>query len=778
MALPAACGSEAGPTPDESTATAQQAFSNCVKSVEGEGDYNVGWVGLQTDGTLWRGFPAQKYEGLDQIESIGSIDGEALTWCVVRSDHTAWCWGANGSGQVGNGNTIQQTDPVQITALGNQVKEVVTSNDFSCALKLDNTVWCWGDNSAAQLGTATPSQSLTPVQIGALGNTVEQISAGFLHACAKKSDDTLWCWGNNSFGEIGRGDFNNPQVGPIQVMTNVDKVSAGGFFTCAIDNAKKLYCWGDNADGHVGVGNTTNQPSPQEVTTIGTVNEVDASVRSACAIKADTTVWCWGWQDHGRLGDGVDADAPVTTPQPVSGSLGTTGGAVSIHAKEGSACVVTSANELMCWGSGNFLDGQGPSNVPIAIDFCGLPRLNSITPTVGSTLGGTQVSFLGENFTGSTRVFFSDTEATAVSFVNSGEVVATAPAYFESTVDVRIENPGSKRGVLKQAFSFQPPPEVYQALPTAGPLAGGTLVTLQGSSLKSGLGVSFGGTPATSVTLVSATEATAVTPAHAAGFVNIVVTNSDGQTDQLDNGFQYKAAPATTGVAPNSGPAGIQVILTGTDYEWNTIIRVDGTAVTATYVDPTTIGINMPAHADGPVPIEAENADGQKSTLSNAFTYDSTSGGAGGSSSTGGASNGGTAGTGGSSNAGSSAGGSGNAGTGGSGGSGNGGSGNGGSGNSTAGGNAGDGGSNTSGGSGNTSSGGSTSTGGVGTGGSATGGSAGTSDNGANTDDSSVKCYCSTPGAGGESEGALGTWLLGFVVAGAGLARRRQARRS
>ncbi|MCA9632046.1 MAG: IPT/TIG domain-containing protein [Myxococcales bacterium] len=750
VALPAACGSEPSPSPSEPTRVTRQAFSNCVKSVEGEGDIGKGWVGLQTDGTLWRGYPAQKYEGLDQIESLGSIDGEALTWCVVRSDHTAWCWGANDSGQVGNGDTLQQQDPVQITALGDQVKQIVTSDDFACALKLDNTVWCWGDNTHGQLGQTTTDPSLAPVQVSALGNNVEQISAGFWHGCAKKSDDTLWCWGNNSYGEIGRSDFVSPQLGPIQVMTDIDQVSAGGFFTCAIDNAKKLYCWGDNADGHVGVGNQINQASPQEVTTIGAVNAVDASVRSACAIKEDSTVWCWGWQDHGRLGDGVDADAPVTTPQPVSGPLGTTGGAVSIHGSEGAACVVTTANELMCWGGGGFLDGQGPSTVPIAIDFCGLPRLNSIAPTVGSTLGGTQVSFYGENFDANTRVYFADAEATGVSFIDSGELLATAPSYFQATVDVRIENPGSKRGVLKSAFTFQPPPALYSALPASGPLGGGTTVTLQGSALLSGLSVTFGGAPATSVTWVSATEATAVTPAHAAGFVNIVVTNSDGQSHQLTDGFNYKAAPATSSLAPTSGPAGTQVVLTGSDYEWNTIIRVDGSDVSTTFVNETTIGITMPPHADGPVPIEAENADGQRSTLNDAFVYDSTgSGGAGG------ANTGGAAGS-----AGNGAGGSGNAGSAG--------TGNGGAGASDAG--------SASGGTGGSGAGvgGADSVGGLG---GAAAGSAGTSGSQATpTDDSSIKCYCSAPGARTEG-GGLGTWMLGCVVAGALGRRRRLARR-
>ncbi len=624
----------------------QQAFPNCVAAVEGLGIVAAGWIGLRTDGTLWRGSPGMKEPGFDSVSSLGDVDGEATTFCAVRNDDSLWCWGKNDHGQVGNGNTLPQDWPVQVTALGNTVAQAATSNDFACALKLDGSLWCWGANDFGQLGDGLTQDSLIPVHVATLGNDVAAISAGFVHACALKTDDTVWCWGNNSYGEIGIGSFVTPQPTPQQILVvpTAKKVSAGGFFTCAIDSSDKLFCWGDNGDGHLGIGNYDNQHTPIEVTTLGTgVIEVDTSVRAACAIKTGGAVWCWGWQEHGRLGNGSTAAAGQPLPVTVSGPLGS-GGAARVHLAEGAGCAVTPASELYCWGAGGFLDGTGATAVPAAIDFCTLPTLDNINPTNGSTLGGTTVTLTGTQFDSSATVTFGSKSATQVNLINATTLEAVTADYWVDVVDVTVTVQGNRNAMLPDAFTYSAPPGLYGVDPASGPLAGGTFCTLTGSNFQTGATVSFDGVAATNVSVTAIDTITLNTPAHAAGLVDVVVQNPDTQTDTLTNGFNYVPAPIPTSVDPNSGTTagGTPVTISGSGFQWNTAVTFGGVPVTATYLDPNTLGLTTPPHAAGPVDVVTTNTDSQNGTLNAGFTYVQGQGGGGAGGGTGGTGVGGT----------------------------------------------------------------------------------------------------------------------------------------
>src|SRR5204863_2154972 len=128
-----------------------------------------------------------------------------------------------------------------------------------------------------------------------------------------------------------------------------------------------------------------------------------------------------------------------------------------------------------------------------------------------------------------------------------------------------------------------PPPTVSAISPTSGTTAGGTSVTITGTAFQSGASVTFGGAAATNISVVSSTTITATTAAHAAGAVNVVVTNTDGQSGTLSNGFTYSAgAPALTSVSPNSGTTagGSAITVTGTNFGSGATLSLGGTAAT------------------------------------------------------------------------------------------------------------------------------------------------------------------------------------------------------
>ncbi len=167
-------------------------------------------------------------------------------------------------------------------------------------------------------------------------------------------------------------------------------------------------------------------------------------------------------------------------------------------------------------------------------------------------------------------------------------------------------------------------PTVSSVTPATGPVSGGTSVTVTGTNFVTGATVSFGGTGATNVTVVNSTSLTATTAAHAAGVVNVVVTNPDTQSGILTNGFTYAPAPTVGSVSPNSGPAsgGTSVTVTGTNFVTGATVSFGGTGATnVTVVNGTSLTATTPAHAAGAVNVTVTNPDTQSGTLPSGFTY-------------------------------------------------------------------------------------------------------------------------------------------------------------
>jgi IPT/TIG domain-containing protein len=169
------------------------------------------------------------------------------------------------------------------------------------------------------------------------------------------------------------------------------------------------------------------------------------------------------------------------------------------------------------------------------------PVLTTVSPTSGPTSGGTSVTLTGRNFASGTTVSFGGVAATNTTVVSGTQVKAVTPAHAEGSVGVVVTNPGGQSATLANGFRFvAPAPIVTSVAPTTGPTRGGTPVTLTGRNFVSGATVRFGGAAATAAVVVSATRITAVTPPHQRGTVNTVVTNPDGQSGTLANGFTYR----------------------------------------------------------------------------------------------------------------------------------------------------------------------------------------------------------------------------------------------
>ena len=254
------------------------------------------------------------------------------------------------------------------------------------------------------------------------------------------------------------------------------------------------------------------------------------------------------------------------------------------------------------------------------------PTVTAVSPNSGSAGGGTSVTITGTNFLSGATVTFGGSAATNVSVVSGTSITAKTPSHGGGAVNVVVKNSDGQTGTLNGGYSYaNPAPTVSSVSPNSGSSGGATGVTITGTNFLSGATVSFGGTAAANVTVVSSTSITAKTPTHATGAVNVVVTNSDGQSGTLSNGYTYvNTAPTVASLTPANGPiaGGTAVTITGTNFVSGATVSFGGTAATGvTVVSSTSITATAPAHAAGAVDLVVTNPNGQNGTLSNGYTY-------------------------------------------------------------------------------------------------------------------------------------------------------------
>ena len=254
-----------------------------------------------------------------------------------------------------------------------------------------------------------------------------------------------------------------------------------------------------------------------------------------------------------------------------------------------------------------------------------------MSPVTGTINGGTAIALTGTGFLPGATVQLGGTSATR----DSGEQQrhhGHTPAHAAGAVSIVVTNTDTKSGTLTNGYTYtgpqsNPAPTVTAITPNSGSTNGGTTVTITGTGFLSGATVKLGGTSATSVALVNSTSITAITPAHAAGAVSVLVTNTDAQSGTLTNGFTYTApnpAPTVTAITPNSGSTdgGTTVTITGTGFLAGATVKLGGTSATSVaVVNSTSITAVTPAHAAGAVSVQVTNTDAQSGTLTNGFTY-------------------------------------------------------------------------------------------------------------------------------------------------------------
>jgi alpha-tubulin suppressor-like RCC1 family protein len=264
-------------------------------------------------GTNWADTPTTEPEDLYTLSAGGNHTA------AIKTDGTLWTWGRGNYGELGTNNTISRSTPVTTFAGGTNWKQVSSGRDHTAAIKTDGTLWSWGYGGSGQLGTNDIINRSTPVTTFAGGTDWKQVSTGYLHTAAIKTDGTLWSWGYGGFGQLGTNDTTTRSI-PVTTFaggTNWKQISAGGFHTAAIKTDGTLWTWGNGNAGGLGTNDTTDRSTPVTTFTGGTNwKQVSAEgYAHISAIKTDGTLWTWGYGSFGILGNNntTDRSTPVTT---------------------------------------------------------------------------------------------------------------------------------------------------------------------------------------------------------------------------------------------------------------------------------------------------------------------------------------------------------------------------------------------------------------------------------------------------------------------------------
>ncbi len=275
--------------------------------------------------------------------------------CGLTREGQALCWGANDSGQLGDGSRVDRPVPAPV-ASDARFSTIAAGVSHTCGLEGEGQVLCWGSNADGQLGDGSHEDRMTPGPVSGDQRFVELV-AGWNHTCGLTATREAFCWGLNDHGQLGDGSLAERLV-PTRVPDSFESLVAGSAHTCGISGGEVL-CWGDDTSGQLGDGATRSRPRPALVHGLpAPVTQLAAGAVSTCALLADGRAYCWGQNVHGELGDGTrDSRA---TPSPVSGNLRFR----SIYAGGALTCGFTTAGVQYCWGlnqSGELGDGTRES---------------------------------------------------------------------------------------------------------------------------------------------------------------------------------------------------------------------------------------------------------------------------------------------------------------------------------------------------------------------------------------------------------------------------------
>jgi len=262
--------------------------------------------------------------GIDPSGVIGLVSGIHHT-CVLTSANEVFCWGLNSSGQLGDGTTENRNEPILVDGLEGKITSISAGAEFTCALNDANDVFCWGNNSSGQLNDGTEDHSSIPVKTTTVSSDTVLISGGSLELQGITSDGTMQLWNSQPVIPVtGLPEEDNAFV-------SADRFTEGG---CTMTEAGDVNCWGGITDAQVKGAVVSDMLSSGQ--------------GHACTMKAEGLV-CWGSNSNGQLGDDSTDDSLEETLV-----VELEQGVIALAAGMKHTCVIYADEDIACWGLNDY----------------------------------------------------------------------------------------------------------------------------------------------------------------------------------------------------------------------------------------------------------------------------------------------------------------------------------------------------------------------------------------------------------------------------------------
>ena len=313
-------------------------------------------------------------------QTVVQIYARHLRTCIILDDNSASCWGFNEDGQAGDNSTNTYKSPsVKVEfPQGKGVKSMGMGFKHTCAILEDDTLTCWGLDSYGALGNGnsdtgdkyTPQMITTPSD-----RKVVKVEPGATHTCILLDDGGVMCWGRDNVGQLGNGDTSDTIHTP---SSNVElpegraatDLSVGDHHSCALLDNGSITCWGLNNYGQLGENTTTNRLIPiyAHLPTGSPAVSVSVGPHSSCAILENNSVYCWGHNHYGRLGIGVTGGI-YQIPMFVEGATNV----VDLSLDYDHTCALSENGSISCWGRSKYgplgIGQGGDKNTPQSVDY-------------------------------------------------------------------------------------------------------------------------------------------------------------------------------------------------------------------------------------------------------------------------------------------------------------------------------------------------------------------------------------------------------------------------
>jgi len=297
----------------------------------------------------------------DKMASISN------TTCRINDNQELICWGSNEGGILGLDQKFKFANE---TVIGQErFKHISGGTNHFCGITIDNFIMCWGDGASGKLGNGSNDALGVPTRVEFSESLPDiegdfiYVSAGHMHSCAVHASFKLYCWGDNTKGQLGNGEKGEPSFEPVEVQMDFNKfennfyyVSAGHQYTCAIHETQKPFCWGDGASGKLGTGNILDQVLPALVDFEGSGStdlskKLVTGINNTCAITITYKLYCWGSFEKNLLGITDHQDLNAFKPiEPNLSAIEIDNEFVDVSLSLNHVCAVTKQGYPFCWG--------------------------------------------------------------------------------------------------------------------------------------------------------------------------------------------------------------------------------------------------------------------------------------------------------------------------------------------------------------------------------------------------------------------------------------------